>query len=158
MLLAFIYNPLRTCVTYLALGLCTYILGTYLLICVIKHSVTSYKRLCNSHPIDPNLISFYTSQHYTENLESVDGNDIKSLHIICIYIFYKVYLFLGIGMVLVVYFSAAIIYVLTLGSLNDFELIQNLVPPLLIGVLTYFVVNQPTSKQNKKLILMMKVA
>ena len=38
---------------------------------------------------------------------------------------------------------------LTLGTLNDFEAIQNLVPPLLIAVLTYFVV-KPTYKQAKQ--------
>ena len=36
-----------------------------------------------------------------------------------------------------------------MGSLNDFEVIQNLVPPLLIAVLTYLVV-KPTYKQAKQ--------
>ena len=60
--------------------------------------------------------------------------------------------FLSLGILLIaIYFSAVIIYVLFLGSLNDFEVIQNLVPPLLIAVLTYLVV-KPTYKQAKQII------
>ena len=147
MLLAFIYNPLQTCVTYLALGL--YVLGAYFLFWIIQHLITSYIKFINSETTVQDLIPFlrfYAPQSYTD-LEA--GGDIKLLHCICIFSFCLVYV-LGIGMVLaVVYFSNVIIYVLTLGSLNDFEVIQNLVPPLLIGALTYFVV-KPTFKQAKQ--------
>ena len=151
MLLAFIYNPLQACVTYLALGL--YVVGAYLLFWIVKYCITSYKRLVNSHTTDHALIRFlrfYAARSYTENLESFDGNGLRRQHYKCIFIFHIALFFLGYGIVFaVVFFSAAIIYVLTLGSLNDFEVIQNLVPPLLIGVLTYFVV-KPNYKQAKQ--------
>ena len=128
--------------------------GAYLLYWIINYCITSYIRLFNSHTTVRALIGgflkFYAPQSYTEDSESVDGNDIRPLYCICIFMFYIVFFCLGTGMVLaIVYFSAAIIYVLTLGSLNDFEVIQNLVPPLLIGVVTYFVF-KPTYKQAKQ--------
>ena len=46
----------------------------------------------------------------------------------------------------VVYFSFLIVYALSLGSFDDFGVIQNFVPPLLIGLLTYFVV-KPAYKE-----------
>ena len=146
MLLAFVYNPLQTCVTYLALGL--YVLSAYLLFWAIQYPFTSYINFIKSGITVYDLIPFlrfYAPQSYTDR-----GNDIKPVLGICMFISYTVLVLLGTGMVLAVfYFSAAIIYVLTLGSLNDFEVIQNLVPPLLIGVLTYFVV-KPTYKQAKQ--------
>ena len=153
MLLAFIYNPLQTCVTYLALGF--YALGAYLLLWIAKYCITSYIKLFNFHTSVNDLIGgslgFYAPESYTaENSESVDGKDIKRVRICSCIVFYTVFVLFATGMVLaVVYFSAAILYVLTLGSLNDFEVIQNLVPPLLIGLLTYFVI-KPTYKQAKQ--------
>ena len=153
MLLAFVYNPLQTFVTYLALGL--YVLCAYLLFWIAKYCITSYKILVNSQTTDHALIRFlrfYAARSHKDNSESADRNNIKLKpgYIRCIFIFYIAYFFLGYGIVFVaIFFSAVIIYVLTLGSLNDFEVIQNLVPPLLIGLLTFFVV-KPTLKQAKE--------
>ena len=142
MLLAFIYNPIQTCVTYLALGF--YVLCIYLLFWILKDCYTSYKRLYSSDTTGRGFLRFHTSQNYTKNSESINKNDLYFI------IIYTVYFLLGYGIVLaVVFFSAVIFYVLTLGSLNDFEVIQNLIPPLLIGILTYFVI-KPTYKQAKE--------
>ena len=125
MLLAFIYNPLQTFVTYLALGL--YVLCGYLLFWMSKRIFTYYR--------DPDKDNFFKEYTRVPN---------KSR---CIYL---AYFLMSLGILSVtVYFSTVIIYVLTLGSFDDFEVIQNLLPPLLIGILTYFVV-KPTYKQAKQ--------
>ena len=137
MLLAFIYNPLQTCFTYLGLGLL--IICIYLLFLIFTYCCTS---ICTkfSDSSTHDFLGFYKTctPRYRKTI-----NDLFS---------YMGYFLLSLGILLVtIYFSAVIIYVLTLGSLNDFEVIQNLVPPLLIGVLTYAVV-KPTYKQAKQVI------
>ena len=48
-----------------------------------------------------------------------------------------------------VFFSVVIIYTLTLGSFDDFQEAQNLILPLVIGALAYFII-KPTKKQVKE--------
>ena len=95
MLLAFIYNPLQTCVTYLALGL--YVLCAYLLFWILEHCCISLIKLFNSHTTDHEFLTFYTSPNNSES-DSVDGNDIN-LQYIYIFIIQTVYLLLGTGIV-----------------------------------------------------------
>ena len=137
MLLAFIYNPLQTCFTYLGLGLL--IICIYLLFLIFTYCCTS---ICTkfSDSSTHDFLGFYKTctPSYRKTIKPLFS---------CMG-----YFLLSLGILLVtIYFSAVIIYVLTLGSLNDFEVIQNLVPPLLIGVLTYAVV-KPTYKQAKQVI------
>ena len=141
-LFAFIYNPLQTCVTYLALGI--YILCGYLFFWVFKKITiafhqkdeTDYNVTVSSDETDDETDNAY-------NLVSKNDKWLKCLLLTNLFIFCQ-------GLITgVMYFSFAIIYVLTLGSFDDFEVIQNLVPPLLIGVFSYFIVN-PTFRQAKQ--------
>ena len=167
MLLAFIYNPLQTCFTYLALGLliiCIYLLfWIYTRCCTLfctkfLDSSTNDSSINNSSTNDSSTSDSSTGDSSTgdsstddflgfNKISAPDKNNQCSLIIQCI-----ACVFLSLGILLIaIYFSAVIIYVLFLGSLNDFEVIQNLVPPLLIAVLTYLVV-KPTYKQAKQIL------
>ena len=148
MLLSFIYNPLQTCFTYLALGFL--IICVYLLFWIYTRCCTLF---CTKFLDSPtNDSSIYTGDSSTDDFLSFNKifPPVKININQCILIIACVFLSLGI-LLIAIYFSAVIIYVLFLGSLNDFEVIQNLVPPLLIAVLTYLVV-KPTYKQAKQII------
>ena len=155
MLLAFIFNPLQTCFTYLALGFL--FLCVYLLFLIFTHCCISCTQFSDTHTDD--FFAFYKTPRYRtprhKTLRTSDSHDqaggenniMFRFKIICKAIAYSL---LIIGILLVaIYFSAIFIYVLILGSLNDFEVIQNLVPPLLIGILTYLVV-KPIYNQAKQ--------
>ena len=127
MLLAFIYNPLQTCTIYSVLViyiLCGYFLPWGLLLLVINQK-------------DSDNDDSYVSDE-TDNASIINT---VTEYFIC---------FSAVGLTLVViYFSIVIVYALTLGSFDDFGIIQNLVPPLLIGLLTFLVV-KPTYIKAKQ--------
>ena len=139
MLLAFIYNPLQTFVTYLVLGV--YVLCGYLLLWILKRLL-----LYCCKPSDPICIGHFSSKNDYKNqgLQTNSKTYIKPQYICTAYLLIFSGIFFSI-----VYFSYVMIYILTWGSYDDFEAIQNLVLPLLIGMLTYFVV-KPTYKQAKR--------
>ena len=139
MLLAFIYNPLQTFVTYLVLGV--YVLCGYLLLWILKRLLF----YCCKHS-DPICIGHLSSKKIYKNqgLQTNSKTYVKPRYICIAYSMILLGIFFSI-----VYFSFVLIYILTWGSYDDIEVIQNLVPPLLIGMLTYFVV-KPTYKQAKQ--------
>ena len=129
MLLTFIYNPLQTCTIYSVLVI--YILCGYLLLwgCL---------QICNIAKEGET-----DGSDETDNANNLCGSINKKLTVFVIYFFTG-----GLSMV-VIYFSFIIVYALTLGSFNEFGVIQNLVPPLLIGLLTFLVV-KPTYIKAKQ--------
>ena len=130
MLLAFIYNPLQTCTIYSVLGI--YILCGYVFVWALLKMLTFICTLVKEDETDGSYASDKT-------------DNVSNFHFRTIWI-----IFFGIGLFLVViYFSVLIVYALTLGSFDDFGIIQNLVPPLLIGLITFFVV-KPTYIKAKQ--------
>ena len=144
MLLAFIYNPLQTCVTYLALSL--YILCGYVFIWSFKLHI-SYARSSGKTASD--ILRFRTRSCLYQIARNSDSNTDNKNKIKPFYVYMSIILISQALPLIVIYFSGVILYILTLGSLNDFEAIQSLVPPLLIGVFTYFVL-KPTYRQVKQ--------
>ena len=141
MLLAFIYNPLQTSVTYLALGV--YIFCGYMLCWVTREAILAYKSSLIGQKSETSDETDYAIDN-TYDLCTFKGNKISK------FIIFLILFLSGQGLLAgVVYFSVVIFYILTLGSFDDFEVIQNLLPPLLIGVLTYFVA-KPTFRQAKQ--------
>ena len=142
MLLAFIYDPLQTTITYLALGI--YILCGYLFGWIIRETLIFYMDTITYQINDEHGDETDDVTDSTYNLCTFKSTKVSK------FIFYITVFCFGQGLFTAVAFSSfVIVYVLTLGSFNDFEVIQNLLPPLLIGMLTYFVV-KPTSRQAKK--------
>ena len=126
MLLAFIYHPLQAFVTYLTLLF--YVLPTmYFTLVFVKYAC---KRCCKSQE-NPQ------ENHHHDKL----SEEQKALHVLgC----YSPFLF-GIF----VYFTIAILYILTSGNFNDFEIIGNVIPTLLIAMFTYLVVNVKKQAEQK---------
>ena len=130
-LLAFIYNPIQTATIYLGLTFC--ILCGYLFFWALMRISASQKK----YGTDANN---ETDASYKTDKYNLCSNDCKHLNNTIIGWF-----IIGLPFA-VVYFSFLIVYALTLGSFDDFGVIQNFVPPLLIGLLTYFVV-KPAYKE-----------
>ena len=135
MLLAFIYNPLQTCTIYSVLVI--YVLCGYLVVwgCLQMHSIVREGETDASDETD--------ASNETDNANNLCGSINKKFTVFAINFFT-----IGLSMV-VIYFSFIIVYALTLGSFNDFGVIQNLLPPLLIGLLTFLVI-KPTYIKAKQ--------
>lgn len=133
MLLAFIYNPVQTSVFYITLPI--YILCGYLLIWLME---SRYYDTCIKYHLHEKILKANCTCKIKifQKFSLENHPKIRSL---C-YFLLKGYVVCGIIYV-VVFFSIIFIYILTLGSFSDFEGAQSLVLPLVIAILTYFVVN-----------------
>ena len=156
MLLAFVYNPIQTVVVYLLIGIT--IFGVYLLLYILNRCLAMCTRPSDSHPVDfcfsfykrrldlhtsnHDFITFYTRMLYYRHATKPKEDKCKA-------IFYVIYFYLLIGtLAIIVYYVFVINFALTWGSIDDLVK-ENLVPPLLIGFLTYFVL-KPSYKQAKQ--------
>ena len=120
MLLAFIYSPVQASVTYLALIL--YTLCAYFLF-------SSYE----GHIPDKLLLKLLTA-HIKRKM------NINNLRFFKYLLRAKPLLWLYVSMGIffaVFYFTVIFVYIITLGSFDDFKVAQNLAIPLVIGIFTF---------------------
>ena len=122
MLLAFIYNPLQTFVVYFIIAVCVvymylYILSVWIIflpILKIMSELIKAYALCESTSPD-----FRMALHYTSMLHAST--------IACTFL------------TPIMYFIIVIVLTLSLGSFSDFAGFQSLLPPLVTGLIGYFI-------------------
>ena len=126
MLLAFIYGPIQTSVTYGALML--FVLCGYLFV-----SAQESSRIC---------IIMRQSMFSRSLWKSTSRRHHKLLYKTCYkFIFHFAYSYASLVIsVAAVFLLLVLTFILTLGSFDDFEAIQNLVLPLVIAIISYFIV------------------
>ena len=152
-LLAFIYNPIQTSIIYLGLGiwvLCGYFFIWALVSICIGGCTNANKKSNASDETNVNEENNADDETNANNKTVVNDNKYnlcsghhKQLNNIIIALSV-----VGLPSV-VMYFSFIIVYALTLGSFDDFGIIQNFVPPLLVGLITFFAV-KPAYREAKQ--------
>jgi len=153
MLLAFIYNPLVTSINYFIVA--TTVFCGYLVWWGLTHTLNS---LSCYHPLKHKLLHLQKESlcigdgnegNSNKNVTNVDGNKhyhikIGISHFVCSCSRHTVHtcsygMFSCATVFSTLYFLSVIIYILTLGSFNDFEAAHNLVVPVVVGLAGIFV-------------------
>ena len=156
MLLALIYDPLQTSMTYLALIIYT-VLGYFLLDIFISTFKNLRKNKKKLKLIDQSSINQPSSNdlfnHSASNvLIAQPSNTNMYTKVWLQYVKGFLLPFMKLAMFFVCAigsFSVGLIYILTWGSFYDFRIIQNLIWPLLIGLITILIA-KPTHVHVKK--------
>ena len=153
MLLAFIYSPVQTSLTYLAFLL--YILCVYL-------GFSSYE----SHFKDKHLLKLLKVK-WARNSTVTDVTDLQTVstvsNVTCTAVsnyfkkcaFHKLLILQLYGIIYaVIFFTVILLYIIRLGSFDDFKGAQNLALPLVIGMFTFLLQSQSIRKQYEVILQM----